>query len=114
MSVEAMWQVTFAKGTTEANFDGGSAVFVLETGRVFGGDSWFYFTGIYAVKNGKMSVQVRSRRHADGAQSVARSDDEILVLEGAVGETEMTLAGHVASNPDRVFVAELRRLDNLP
>ena len=109
-----MWEVTIAAGTTEADFDEASRVVVLETGRVFGGDSCFYYTGIYAVKNGKMSVQSRSRRHADGVQSVAGSNDEILVLEGPVGESVMTLAGHVASNPDRVFVAELRRLDNLP
>ena len=47
MSVEALWTVEFQ--SVDGWMNGG--VIVLESGRAFGGDSQFYYTGKYRVKS---------------------------------------------------------------
>lgn len=59
MSVEGMWK--FQSGSLDAPTDirwGG--IVVLETGRVFGGDSAMAYLGNYETDRGKIAAQVRS------------------------------------------------------
>lgn len=71
---------------------------VLESGRIFGGDSWFYYTGSYEADHEQLAVHLGSRRHASGEESVAGSDDESLILAGDIDSQEIVLRRHVASD----------------
>lgn len=42
----------------------GAGVVVPETNRVFGGDSSYYYTGTFQVRNGEVTAQVRVRHYA--------------------------------------------------
>ena len=54
MSIEGLWSVDFGLG-------GGIAV--LESGRVFGGDSWFAYTGQFQLNQGSISGRLTIKRH---------------------------------------------------
>jgi len=45
MTIEALWAVNFS---TQLGFSG-SGVAVFETGRIFGGDSLYYYIGDYVL-----------------------------------------------------------------
>jgi hypothetical protein len=45
-------------------------VVVLETNRLFGGDSGYYYVGSYAGKNGLLTAQVRVTHYAGLQQSI--------------------------------------------
>jgi len=50
MSIEALWAVQFTAfnmGTTQTRVAKSGGVIVIETGRVFGGDTWQWYTGTY-------------------------------------------------------------------
>jgi hypothetical protein len=41
-----------------------AGVVIFETGRLFGGDSWYYYTGTYEGKNGKLTAKLKSTHYA--------------------------------------------------
>jgi hypothetical protein len=45
MSIEAVWAVNFITPVGA----GGAGVVVFETGRIFGGDSYYYYIGGYLI-----------------------------------------------------------------
>jgi hypothetical protein len=49
MSIEALWSVHFA---TQGGAGGGVVIF--ETGKLFGGDSQYYWVGNYTEQNGQL------------------------------------------------------------
>jgi len=56
MSVEGMWAVYFGDfGGQQVN----SGVAVMETGRVFGGDSMMAYLGSYQVNGGKLTGEIK-------------------------------------------------------
>ena len=81
MSIEGLWSVDFG-------FAGGIAV--METGRVYGGDSWFAYTGNYEVDRDSVSAHLRIQRHNRSSSGIDlwRSGDDmdevdvILMLTG--------------------------------
>ncbi|MFN7399027.1 MAG: hypothetical protein ACK5SX_08205 [Sandaracinobacter sp.] len=58
-SIEALWSVTFQLG--EAGQGGG--VLVFETGRLFGGDTSFAYTGHFTLSGDDLSAEVQAIRH---------------------------------------------------
>jgi hypothetical protein len=72
MSIEALWAVQFtgAHGVRLARSGG---VIVLEAGRIFGGDSWQWYTGKYDRNpNGTYTVSIQTGVHfrEGGSQSL--------------------------------------------
>jgi hypothetical protein len=59
--LEALYVVEFGD-LPEAGFRNGG-VAVLETSRVFGGDSGYYYLGTYTVKDGDISASVQIVKH---------------------------------------------------
>lgn len=78
--VEALWGVLF--GTTDfdhgdPDFAGG--VFVLDTGRVMGGDGGFYYTGRYEVLSNGFKAFVHVKKHNDFLESLLGDLDEYIL-----------------------------------
>jgi hypothetical protein len=58
--LEALWSVIFlTPESTRLN----AGVIVLETNKLFGGDSWYYYTGKYQTKNGKLTARIKSTHY---------------------------------------------------
>jgi len=70
MSIEALWAVRFVgvNGTSISEQSGG--VLVLESGRLFGGDSFAYYTGNYSLASGQVTFHVDVGVHFAGGQSI--------------------------------------------
>ena len=72
MNIEALWAVQFtaANGVRMAKSGG---VIVIESGRIFGGDTWMWYTGRYErdVKTGKLTCSLETGVHFnEGGQSI--------------------------------------------
>ena len=117
--LEALWSLLFAAG----NSPGVSAgVVVLETGRIFGGDSWYYYTGSYEGRNGKLTARVTITHYAGPIGSPLLGNQ----LQGSVQLTEVergtdpdgrrtiSLAGSLVENPSQRLVAKLTWRAALP
>ena len=95
MSVEALWSINFATRSNE-----GAGVIVLETGRLFGGDSSFCWTGTYELSGNRITGEAHVRRHADYLPSLIPGlDDYRLTFEGDFAEDEFTIFGSVLGAP---------------
>jgi hypothetical protein len=58
--LEALWSVVFlTPNSTRLN----AGVVVFETNRIFGGDSWYYYSGTYEGKDGKLSARIKSTHY---------------------------------------------------
>lgn len=63
MSVEGFWLMrTTQHDSSEFT---GPGVIVLDTGKLFGGDSAYYYNGNYSVEAGNMTGEVRVKTHTD-------------------------------------------------
>lgn len=66
MSIEAMWTAKFQSNMGAS----GAGIIVLETQRIFGGDSWHYYVGNYRADNGNFSAQLTVTRYVDDGESI--------------------------------------------
>lgn len=78
--IEALWTVEYGTGETWKN----GGVLVFETGRVFGGDSFFYVTGDYDATGRRFTARL-SVVHYHGQRLNAFGDE--------AAAFEMTLTG---------------------
>ena len=118
MTIEGMWLMR----STEVRSDDvarSPGIIILETERLFGGDSVYYWIGSYKVENGIVRGNVRTRTHTllEGAENVF----------GSVGTVDYQVAFEVKwqgdclvgsmcpeENPSVVQAIELVRLSDLP
>jgi T3SS negative regulator,GrlR len=109
--IEALWAVNFS--TPMGSF--GAGVVVLETGRVFGGDSLYYYLGDYTV-DGKTVRGTVSVIHYSGPPMNVFGPIEKLTLqfEGQMAGDTMQAIGIDPTNPQRRLTMKFRRLANLP
>ncbi len=116
ISLEALWTIEFEVVTGWEN----GGVVVLETNRVFGGDSEYYYLGTFnASLSGsttKFSAEVRVK-HYHGAATTAFGDsatDFTVKLEGEqVGEV---IEGEIyrPENPQKTLMIRMTRRAELP
>jgi T3SS negative regulator,GrlR len=112
MSLEALWAITFGTGE-----DTGSGVIVFETGRIFGGDTSFYYLGRYSYnpRDQTLSGEVEVVRHSAFQHFIFPGFDGGRVqLRGQVAEPEMILTGHLTQDPQQRIAVHCRHLANLP
>jgi hypothetical protein len=117
--LEALWSLLFAAGNTPSVSAG---VVVLETGRIFGGDSWYYYTGSYEGRSGKLAARVTITHYAGPIGSPLLGNR----LQGSVELTEtergtdgdghrtISLNGRLVENPSQILVARLTWRAALP
>jgi len=62
VSIEALFAVRFGHAGAP-NMERNGGVVVVESGRLFGGDSWYAYTGQYQLNGHAMTGQLRAVRH---------------------------------------------------
>jgi len=116
--MEALYGIEFVSNEDLA----GGGVVVLETGRVFGGDSYYIYVGSYEVKNDKIHVKVKctndKRFGVLSGESIFGDIDEFnLFLEGDLEDHQsqiLTLKGHMIEDPSKKISVKLTRRAELP
>lgn len=98
MSLEALWTIEFGDGDGWKN----AGVLVFETGRVFGGDSGFYYLGTVDISDDRLRASIRVV-HYHGEPVTAFGD--------SAAEFHMNFDGERA---DGVVEGELSRVDFAP
>jgi hypothetical protein len=118
MSIEAFWCISFHNGLQGPALDAGFGVVIFESGRVFGGDSNFYYNGGYQIEHGALSAKVRVKRFAHGMPSIMGLDDFVLIVEkvgtGDFNSNEFMIIGHVDGVPQTKVYVGFKRIENLP
>jgi len=110
--LEALWSVEF-----KSSFGmHGNGVAVIETGRIFGGDSLMIYVGSLKVENGVIhaDINVRKYAHVPGMASVVGLDSFDLKVSGATAQNELLLSGHVVEDPSRKITIKAIRRAELP
>ena len=111
--IEALYGIEFFSN----QFSEGYGVVVLETGRIFGGDSSFVYVGSYTINNGKITASVRCTNDRKTLQTVFNGlDDYTLILSGQLDEQyqEFSLQGYIKDRPLKTISIKLTRRAELP
>lgn len=109
--LEALWSVKFI-----SNIEGfGSGVAVLETGRLLGGDTQYFYIGSYNVENGIANATVTVTHYAGPSMSLFGQAKEVtLKLTGKPEHSEFDLQGFVVENPALNIRIHFTRRAELP
>ena len=107
--IEALWSLKF--GTID---DSGAGVTVFETERIFGGDSFFFWTGHFKIKDGKITARVRVERHREGGSSVLPFDLYDMDITGKMEGDIMRAEGTVVNHPEHKAALIFEKLTPLP
>jgi hypothetical protein len=118
MSIEALWAVTFT-GVNGVHVDQSAGVIILETNRLFGGDSWQFYTGTYnREETGRYGVRIETGVHNPGGQSIFGGPARAMVLVGEfrVASDQQTATAHltVEHEPHMKLTATLKHVAPLP
>ena len=116
MSIEALWTMQFHNTSGPASSAG---VVVFESGRIFGGDSCYYYVGNYRVDGLNIHGQVKSVRfnHHQHCESVIGHYEHLdFEFDGTMGEQRDIIEGtlSVMADPTRQIRATLARRCDLP
>jgi hypothetical protein len=126
--LEALWSIRFgalyptAQGPMAYQSAG---VVVLETGKLFGGDSSFYYLGSYVGKNGLLTAKVTVTHYTGPPQSILGlvTQPITLVLQedparhgqrDAQGNRQLVMWGDIPGQPGAKLVCELTWRAALP
>lgn len=119
MSIEALWAVQFT-GVHGIRQPKSGGVIVLESGRIFGGDSWCWYTGKYERHaTGLYTFQIDVGVHfTEGGQSIFGGPLVPLTLDGDVRVSDdqrtMTAKLTVDGSPANIVHASLTWVAPLP
>lgn len=112
MSVEALWTAEFQTAQGWAN----GGVVVLETGKVYGGDSQYYYVGVYKVAGDGIEASL-SVNHYHGPVSTAWGTNEKRFSVSLQGKREGgTITGVMfrPEHPQKMQPVRLTLRENLP
>lgn len=104
--LEALWSVEFAV-PSKGNY--GAGVIIFENGRLYGGDSSYYYVGNYLVNDGIVVASLKVKHYSGSPENV---------MGFGIKENIITAAGAIAYDTFKVsnneFVAILTRRAELP
>lgn len=113
-SVEACWTVRFGDpraGARELN----GGVIVLESGRLYGGDSGYAYLGLYDVSGERIDGSIHVVRHDPDIISIYdRDEDEFDLRFRMVRQGDEAMEGELIRSGYPNGRVILRRLANLP
>ncbi len=111
MSIEAMWTAKFQ--SNKGAF--GTGIVVLETGRVFGGDSQYYYVGDYSLDGRQISVNISVTHYANDIDSIfGRLREFTVILKGEMNEKKMDLRGQANQDGNLQIELTMGRVAELP
>jgi hypothetical protein len=109
--LEAMWGLEFVSNANSAGY----GVVILETGRMFGGDSSFVYVGSYKMENDILKVKVKCTNDRELLPSIFGNIKEFnLLLEGKPERAGFILQGHMIEKPQMKIGVKLTRRAELP
>lgn len=111
--IEAIWTIEFKSGDKSY----GAGILVFAGGRVFGGDSNFYYIGRYAVNGGRVCLRTTVHPYNDNrsTDSIFGARDTFDVeLAGQVEQTQMVLAGAIVGEANQTLTAIAKRRHEIP
>lgn len=113
-SIEAMWTVRL-DSPAGVDMELGGGVLVIETNRVFGGDSGYAYVGSCSVSGDSIAGELRIIRHDPNMISIFGDQDEFSVSYEGARVSENRIEGRIsggAGTPPATFYME--RLVELP
>jgi hypothetical protein len=118
MSVEALWAVEFT-GAAGLRIAKSGGVLVLETGRLFGGDTWMWYTGSYKRQDGgTYEIFLQSGVHnRAGGQSIfgePLQPRRYVGVANVLDDKHLSARMTVEGSPQLVLTATLTRVAELP
>jgi len=111
-SVEGMYQIRF--GTA---YNIGAGVMIIETGRIMGGDSGYYYLGEIKIVNGRLEIVVEVIHHAGPKNLIigVPLDRAVFRLNGArVENGDIRLQGTAEGFPHNPISVVANKLCDLP
>lgn len=109
--LEALWSAEFASNLNIL----GSGVVVFETGRIFGGDAQYYYTGKYEVKNGTLTGELDVVNYNGEPWSVFGTLNQFsLSLSGQTNESTFDVEGTLNQDPSKKIIIRLTKRAELP
>jgi hypothetical protein len=119
MSVEALWAIRFGTFAGRQLVRKSGGVVVLETGRIFGGDTWTHVTGTYELAGNNVNIDIRTGVHfTEGGESIFGGPLRPLHFSGAgtvnANHTEITVTLVEDGHKDLPLRAILTRAAELP
>ena len=109
--LEALWTAEFSSNLGIF----GAGVVVFETGRLFGGDSQYYYLGTCEVKNEVLEADIEVTHFAGQGFSLFGGLKKFhLKAEGKIKEPKMEISGYLKENPDLKIYIQLTRRAELP
>jgi hypothetical protein len=120
MSIEALWAVKFT-GVQGVRLAKSGGIIVIESNRIFGGDTWQWYTGTYDrdTKTGRLTCRIKTGVHfTDGGQSIFGGPLQAQILVGEIQVSDdlrtMTANLTVEGSPQMKLSATLTRVAELP
>lgn len=96
--VEALWTAEFVSSTGRA----GIGVAVFDNGRLYGGDTSYFFIGSYTLSGDSITVDVHVTHYAGLPSNIFGPLEEAhLSLSGTVTQDAFTLTGHTKETKDK-------------
>ncbi len=109
--LEALWSIEFISNLNIF----GSGVVIFETGRIFGGDTRYYYTGWYEVKNGNLQGELDVVNYNGEPWSVFGTMDRFsLILSGNPSEKRFDIGGSMKEDPSKEILIRLIKRAELP
>jgi hypothetical protein len=110
--LDGLWTVEF-QGVP--NFLGGG-VAVLAGNRLYGGDSQYYYTGLYDLKDRSITALVEVTAFIPGATTIFGTQEKKfgLRLNGTISENVIDAIGTRADNPSLRLPVTLRKKTSFP
>lgn len=109
--IEALWSVEFASNINIF----GTGVVVFETGRIFGGDAQYYYTGKYEIKNGLLVGNLNVTHYGGEPWSVFGNNSNFsLNLSGQPNDPTFEVTGTLVEDPSKNILIRLTKRAELP
>lgn len=109
--IEALWSAEFL--SNQDIF--GSGVVIFETGRIFGGDAQYYYTGTYEIKNGTLEGKVDVVHFSGEPWSVFGTLSKFsLNLTGQPSAKTFDVGGVLIEDPAKRILIRLTKRAHLP
>jgi hypothetical protein len=111
---EGLYIATFGLPGIPGFFSRG--IVVLETNRFYGGDSFYYYTGRYEVKDGKFAAEGNVVMHTPGIMTIFGSGApaQDIVISGTHSGLKISGSLRQKATPIPTFAVELEFREKLP
>ncbi|MEG6585425.1 GrlR family regulatory protein [Dendrosporobacter sp. 1207_IL3150] len=109
MLEKALWLVKF----TSSAGGYGSGVISFANSRVFGGDSTYYYSGSYQVRDNEIIATIHVKQHSEGISIFGSYPEFDLEMTGNIQQLSSVLIGYVKQMPQMRITASISKLEDI-